>query len=118
MLGQQLVGSYEADRPDIVSVVLESTGFKDLLERLAFAQRIGNQDAQIVGQVRSARRAVAAEATRLGALSVRQQRLTTQVLSERNRVDAGPAGARLAAARGQAHAECRGRASSPPRAAR
>ncbi|MGI8505755.1 MAG: murein hydrolase activator EnvC family protein [Solirubrobacteraceae bacterium] len=87
VLSQQMVGSYEADRPDLVSVVLESTGFNNLLERLAFAERIGNHDARIVGQVRAARRAVAAQATRLGALSQRQQRLTTDVLYERNRVD-------------------------------
>jgi murein DD-endopeptidase MepM/ murein hydrolase activator NlpD len=86
VLSSQLIGSYEADRPDIISVVLESTGFSDLLERLAFAQRVGDQDARIVGQVQSARRAVAAQATRLGALSVRQQGLTIQVLYERNRV--------------------------------
>jgi murein DD-endopeptidase MepM/ murein hydrolase activator NlpD len=86
VLSSQLIGSYEADRPDIISVVLESTGFSDLLERLAFVQRVGNQDAHIVGQVQSARRAVAAQATRLGALSVRQQGLTIQVLYQRNRV--------------------------------
>ena len=85
-LSQQLVGSYEAGRPDLITVVLDAHGFNDLLERLAFAQRIGNQDAQIVGQVRSARRAVSAQAIRLGALSARQQRLTEQVLTERNRV--------------------------------
>jgi peptidoglycan hydrolase CwlO-like protein len=87
VLSQQLVGSYETDRPDLVSVVLESTGFPNLLERLAFVQRIGHHDANIVGQVKAARRAVAAEATRLGRLSVRQQQLTTQVLYERNSVD-------------------------------
>jgi murein DD-endopeptidase MepM/ murein hydrolase activator NlpD len=86
VLSAQLVGSYEADNPDLVTVVLEATGFNNLLERLAFVQRIRNHDAQIVGNVRAARRAVAAQATRLGALSVRQQRITAQVLSERNRV--------------------------------
>ena len=86
VLSRQLVGSYESDRPDIVTVVLESTGFNNLLERLAFASRISHQDAQIVGRVRSARRAVAAQATRLGALSERQQRLTLQVLYQRNRL--------------------------------
>ncbi|MGI9183768.1 MAG: murein hydrolase activator EnvC family protein [Solirubrobacteraceae bacterium] len=87
VLSQQLIGSYEADRPDIVSVVIESTGFPNLLERLAFAQRIRHQDTQIVSQVKVARRAVAAEATHLGKLSVRQQKLTVQVLYERNQVD-------------------------------
>ncbi len=86
VLSHQLVGSYEAHRPDIVSVVLESRGFNDLLERLAFAQQIRSQDVRIVGQVRAARRTVAAQATRLGALEVRQQSLTAQVLGARNRL--------------------------------
>jgi murein DD-endopeptidase MepM/ murein hydrolase activator NlpD len=83
-LSQQLVSSYESDRPDIISVVLESQGFKDLLERLAFAQRIRKQDVAIVSQVRGARKATAAQATRLGALEASQQALTTQVLQQRN----------------------------------
>jgi murein DD-endopeptidase MepM/ murein hydrolase activator NlpD len=86
VLSRQLVNSYESARPDIVSVVLESRGFNDLLERLAFAQQIRNQDVRIVGQVRAARRTVAAQATRLGGLEKRQQALTVQVLDERNRL--------------------------------
>jgi murein DD-endopeptidase MepM/ murein hydrolase activator NlpD len=86
VLSDQLVGSYEADPPDLVSVVLESTGFSDLLERLAFAQRISDQNAQIADQVRASRQAVALQATRLGALTVRQQTLTDASLYERNRV--------------------------------
>jgi murein DD-endopeptidase MepM/ murein hydrolase activator NlpD len=84
VLSHQLVNSYETDRPDIVSVVLEARGFQDLLERITFAQRIRKQDVQVVAQVRAARRAVAAQATRLGALEARQQTLTTQVLQQRN----------------------------------
>ncbi|MFZ1995204.1 MAG: peptidoglycan DD-metalloendopeptidase family protein, partial [Solirubrobacteraceae bacterium] len=85
VLAAQLVGSYEGARPDIVTVVLEARGFNDLLERLDFAQRIGRHNAQIVGDVKAARRAVASQAIRLGVLSTRQQRLTLQVLAERNR---------------------------------
>jgi murein DD-endopeptidase MepM/ murein hydrolase activator NlpD len=84
VLSQQLVSSYESDRPDLISVVLESSGFQDLLERVAFARRIQKRNTQIVAQVKAARRAVAAEATRLGALEARQQALTTQVLAQRN----------------------------------
>ena len=84
VLSRQLVNTYESDRPDIVSVVLEAQGFQDLLERIAFAQRIRKQDVQVVDQVRAARRAVAAQATRLGTLEARQQTLTTQVLQQRN----------------------------------
>ncbi|MGA9859615.1 MAG: hypothetical protein WBQ18_17250, partial [Solirubrobacteraceae bacterium] len=86
VLAAQLVGTYETDRPDIITVVLEATGFNDLLERLNFAQRISHQNTQITAQVKAARRAVAAQAVRLGALSARQQQLTEQVLAERNSV--------------------------------
>jgi murein DD-endopeptidase MepM/ murein hydrolase activator NlpD len=83
-LSQQLVSGYESDRPDLVSVVLEAKGFSDLLERLQFAQRIRKQDVQVVGQVRAARKATAAEATKLGALEARQQAITSQVLAQRD----------------------------------
>jgi murein DD-endopeptidase MepM/ murein hydrolase activator NlpD len=86
VLAQQLVGSYEAGSPNLVSVVLDASGFENLLERLSFEERIGKQDAKVVGEVRAARRAVAAEAIRLGALSARQQALTAQALADRNRV--------------------------------
>jgi murein DD-endopeptidase MepM/ murein hydrolase activator NlpD len=86
VLSQQLVNTYENDRPDLVTVVLESSGFQDLLERLTFAQKIQKQDVQIVHQVRVARKQVAAEAVHLGALEVRQQQITVQVLRERNSV--------------------------------
>jgi peptidoglycan hydrolase CwlO-like protein len=84
VLAQQLVASYESDNPDVVTVVLSATGFRDLLERLAFMERVRKQDVDIIGQVRAARRAVTAEATRLGKLEVREQTLTAQVLAERN----------------------------------
>ena len=85
VLAQQLVGTYEGGSPDIINVVLEAKGFNDLLEKLNFAERVGHQDAEIVATVTAARRAVTAEAIRLGALSARQQQLAEQVLSARNR---------------------------------
>jgi murein DD-endopeptidase MepM/ murein hydrolase activator NlpD len=47
-------------------------------------QRVRKQDINIIGQVRAARRAVAAEATHLGKLEVRQKVLIGQVLADRN----------------------------------
>jgi peptidoglycan hydrolase CwlO-like protein len=86
VLAAQLVGTYEGGQPNLVEVVLESRGFSDLLERLNFVQRIGHQDARIAADVKAARRAVAAQAVRLGALSARQQQVAQQILSERNSV--------------------------------
>ncbi|MGH2884778.1 MAG: murein hydrolase activator EnvC family protein [Solirubrobacteraceae bacterium] len=86
VLGQQLVASYETDPPNIVSVVIEATGFQDLLNRLAFMQRVRKQDVNVVGHVRAARRAVAAQATHLGQLGVRLQTLTREVVGQRNQL--------------------------------
>jgi peptidoglycan hydrolase CwlO-like protein len=86
VLAAQVVGTYEGGQPNLVEVVLDSHGFSDLLDRLAFVQRVGRQDAQIAASVKAARRAVAAEAVRLGALSSRQQQMAQQILTQRNSV--------------------------------
>ena len=88
VLAQQLVASYETEQPDLVSVVLDSNGFSNLLERLSFAQRIRNHDQQIVAAVILARDRVAAQAVRLGGLEGRQQDVTARVLAERDQLDA------------------------------
>jgi peptidoglycan hydrolase CwlO-like protein len=88
VLSQQLVAGYETDPPDIVSVVLDSHGFPNLLERLSFAQRIRTHDQQIVAAVILARDRVAAQAVRLGELEGRQQDVTARVLAERDQLDA------------------------------
>ena len=84
VLAKQLVNRYESDRPDIVSVVLNSTGFQDLLEQISFASRIQLQNVQVVKRVKAIRRAVAGQAVHLGALEVREQSLTDQIRSRRN----------------------------------
>jgi murein DD-endopeptidase MepM/ murein hydrolase activator NlpD len=84
VLAAQLVNAYETDRPDVVTVVLESNGFTDLLNRLAFASQIRKQDVRIVSRVRAARREVSAQATRLGALEARQQAIAKEMLAQRD----------------------------------
>jgi murein DD-endopeptidase MepM/ murein hydrolase activator NlpD len=86
VLANQLVATYETDPPNIVTVVLSATGFQDLLNRLSFMERVRKQDVSVVSQVREARRAVAAQATRLGRLEVRQQTLTMEVVAQRNQL--------------------------------
>jgi peptidoglycan hydrolase CwlO-like protein len=88
VLSQQLVATYETDPPNIVTVVLDSTGFSNLLERLSFAQRISTHDQQIVAAVILARDRVATQAVRLGGLEGREQDVITRVLAERDQLDA------------------------------
>ncbi|MBV9423960.1 MAG: hypothetical protein JOZ98_13680, partial [Solirubrobacterales bacterium] len=55
VLARQLVSDYESDRPDLVSVVLESRGFTDLLERFTFLHRAEVQQQTIIRITRSAK---------------------------------------------------------------
>lgn len=86
VLAQQLVGTYEGDNPDFVTMIVEAKGFQDLLDQISFEKRVQQRDAQEVSTVRAARKAVAAQAIRLGALELHQQQLTSQVLVQRNQL--------------------------------
>jgi peptidoglycan hydrolase CwlO-like protein len=87
-LGANLRAAYEGDRPDLVSVVLESHGFNDLLERMSFMKRMARQDANVLGVTRTAQAEVKRQANMLASLEKRDQALTQQVLSQRNQVAA------------------------------
>jgi peptidoglycan hydrolase CwlO-like protein len=87
-LAANLVAAYEGNQPDMVSVLLQAHGFNDLLERINFLNRIGHEDARIVSDTKAARAAVARQTTRLAALEQRDQKLTEQILAQRNQVAA------------------------------
>src|SRR5205807_4497835 len=87
-LSANLVARYEGQQPDLVSVVLESNGFSDLLERVRFLEQIGHQDARVVAATRTARVAVKRQADSLALLERRDHALTEQVLARRNQVAA------------------------------
>jgi murein DD-endopeptidase MepM/ murein hydrolase activator NlpD len=86
VLDQRLRELYEADKPDIVTVVLNSKGYADLLERAEFLGRIQDQDNRIITLVRTAKADATATAARLDTLERRQQQLTAIVLQRRDQV--------------------------------
>jgi peptidoglycan hydrolase CwlO-like protein len=86
VLARQLVAQYESPPPDLVSTVLESHGFTDLLERVDQMRRIADQNARVVTLVAQDKRRVAVETVRLAAAEVRQRRVTAAVLVERDQV--------------------------------
>jgi peptidoglycan DL-endopeptidase CwlO len=55
VLSRRLVEIYKSDSPDALTVILESDGFDDLVNRYDYLNRIQDQDADLVGQVRSLR---------------------------------------------------------------
>ena len=54
-LAAQLVAAYKSDPPDIVSLVLGSSSFADLLEQVEFIKRVSERNAGVVERVRVAR---------------------------------------------------------------
>ena len=86
VLAVRLSEIYKADRPDALTVVLNSKGFADLLERSEFIERINDQDTRIIRTVRIARDAAQVASDRLARLESHQQSITTQVLIRRNEV--------------------------------
>jgi peptidoglycan hydrolase CwlO-like protein len=87
-LAANLVAGYESQPPSLVSVVLSSHGFDQLLNQISFAGKVAKQNATVVDQTRIARRDVKAEAKRLETLEKRDRTLAKQVLSERNQAAA------------------------------
>ena len=53
VLAKRLIQIYKADQPDMMSVILESDGFDDLLARADYMSAIGEQDSVIVDKVRA-----------------------------------------------------------------
>ena len=86
VLAQRLVEIYKTDQPDVISVVLDSHGFADLLENGAYLRRIGQQDREIITAVRDAKDAMTSAARRLGDLEQRQQQIAQQIYERRNAV--------------------------------
>jgi murein DD-endopeptidase MepM/ murein hydrolase activator NlpD len=56
VLAERLIEIYKADQPDMLSVILESDGFNDLLVRADYMSAIGEQDSVIVDKVRELKR--------------------------------------------------------------
>ena len=55
VLRNRLVGIYRSGNPDLLTVMLESDGFDDLMSRYEYLRRIEEQDSSIVGRVRTLR---------------------------------------------------------------
>jgi peptidoglycan hydrolase CwlO-like protein len=87
-LASNLVARYEGATPNLMSVILSSNGFNDLLNRVDDLNKIGHQDAQVVGATRVARAQVSRQATALGGLEIRDRKLTDGILAQRNQVAA------------------------------
>jgi murein DD-endopeptidase MepM/ murein hydrolase activator NlpD len=55
VLGQRLVAIYKSNEPDILTIILESNGFDDVLSQSDYLSRIQTMDSDVVGRVRDLR---------------------------------------------------------------
>jgi peptidoglycan hydrolase CwlO-like protein len=78
LLGRQLVSNYEQSKPNLVSVVLESSGFTDLLDRLTYLNDAQKQQQTIISVTRDAKARADAAATRLAALEASDKQITLE----------------------------------------
>ena len=85
-LADRLVQLYKADKPDVVTVVLESDGFADLLQRTEFMNRVSDQDARIIDRVRTARADAKRTEARLDSLEDRQIKVANAIEKRRDAV--------------------------------
>jgi septal ring factor EnvC (AmiA/AmiB activator) len=75
ILSQQLVSDYERARPDLVTVVLESHGFTDLLDRLTYIRHAEQQQQALIQVTRAAKAQADAAAHRLAQLETADRAL-------------------------------------------
>jgi peptidoglycan hydrolase CwlO-like protein len=83
-LATMLRQRYTANRPDVVSVVLDAKGFADVLERIEFLRRVQHSDTLIVDAVRRGRNDARHDERILAALEPRQREQTAAVRSQRD----------------------------------
>ncbi len=76
LLARQLVSNYEQTKPNLVSVVLESNGFKDLLDRLTFLRDAQQAQQVIITVTREAKARADAAAKRLAVLQASDRQIT------------------------------------------
>jgi murein DD-endopeptidase MepM/ murein hydrolase activator NlpD len=109
VLSARLVALYKNDEPDVLTVVLESNGFADLLDRTAFLERISKQDNEIITRVRVLKKETTAVANQLRDLERQKQAAADAILAQKNEVAQARAGLQerqtaLADARGKRQA--------------
>lgn len=85
-LSVRLVEMYKASEPDVITVVLNSDGFADLLERTEFIRRISAQDRRVVQTVQEAKADAVRTEARLEKLERRQRQVTQAVFARREEV--------------------------------
>lgn len=86
VLSRRLVEIYKDDEPDILTVILESDGFADMLDRTAFLDRLSEQDRTIVTRVRELKRETTKLTKQLESLEKEKQAAADAIEAQKDQV--------------------------------
>jgi murein DD-endopeptidase MepM/ murein hydrolase activator NlpD len=92
LLAQRLVEIYKSDQPDLVTVLLESDGFEDLLVRSDYLSRLGEQDSLIVERVRKLKAASERKKALLGTLKGQAEAAVAEIEAQQRELAQARAG--------------------------
>jgi cell wall-associated NlpC family hydrolase len=84
-LAKNLVADYQSGRPDLVTVIIDSTGFSDLIERADFYKRVRDNNGRILDRARTAKAAVVREAKHLTSMRTQYRAAAAAAATDRNR---------------------------------
>jgi len=87
-LNQRASEIYRAGGADYMAILLSSNDFDEMLQRLEYVQRIGQQDADIIAEVEELQVTLAARHAELEALHSTQAQDTAALKAEADRIDA------------------------------
>jgi murein DD-endopeptidase MepM/ murein hydrolase activator NlpD len=87
-----MVAIYKSDNPDLLTVVLEADGFNDLLVRADYLSRIGKQDSEIVGRVKTLKEESQRKKELLEALKKRAEAAVAEIAVKRQELAQARAG--------------------------
>ncbi len=86
-LTANLVGQYKGNHPDLVTVLMNSHGFSELVDTANFLRDIQDRNSRILAFAKQMRVEVIAEATRLGKMQVVVEKRTAALRIQRNKID-------------------------------
>jgi murein DD-endopeptidase MepM/ murein hydrolase activator NlpD len=86
VLADRLVQMYKDGDPDVLTVILDSNGFADMLEQTQFLERITDQDNRIITRVRELKAQTTKQTNQLVALQKREKAAAAAIAARRNAV--------------------------------
>ncbi len=86
ILSKRIVQIYKQGQPDIVTVVLESDGFAQMVERTTYLSRIAGQDKAMISTVKKLKTSTTKETVRLAGLEKEASKLVAQAKSRRDEI--------------------------------